>query len=253
MFLFFGRCSVANLEMHETDRDTLNRLLQIPMRMLTIPEKVCDLYFKAQRAHSHINPGNLPYDVLMCICLIADAIDLPKPTPTKFGHLKEGHPLFFKANDWEWVPCTFIKVQNDLTHIYLVHLYGEDHPVAEKDLRLEHPSDVPVEPPAAVTRSSGQPDSSVAVVTQASEETKASDDKAASIALVDRLKIAWPIGKAVDVAKPGEAFWSGTIKAHGGGQFAGRMQVLPLGETTRYKWVSVDDITEAEVAQTQPA
>ena len=219
---------MAELQMHENDRSTLERLLQIPMRMTKIPPKVEDLYFKAQRAQHNVSlGGNLSFDILMSICLIADAIELPKATPTKFGHLKEGHPLFFKANDWEWVPCTFIKVENALTHIYMVHLYGEDHQVAERDLRLEHPSDAPLAEAAAT-------------------EAKVAEEKS-SVDLVERLKIEWPIGKLVDVAAPGEEYWTGNIRAHGSGQFAGRVQVLPLGASkTKYKWVAFADLSEAE-------
>lgn len=238
--------------LHDLNKSELERMLGVPIVMPCLPPEVVERCLKAQRCLGRMSIGQqLPTHFLLSICYEFEK--LPVATPTKFGHLKEGHPLFFRVNDYEFAPCTFVSVQDPLTHTYRVELWGEQRPVAENQLREHHPGDAPADVSPlllAKTTKTPAPVSDEAAVAPVVEEDNEANRDAELVAQraqdhAERLKAAWPKGSAVDVALPGEGFFQGTIIGHGAGSTAGRMQVRPVAEKGKsFRWVSAEYLSK---------
>lgn len=238
---------MADPVLHEQNRDSLQRMLGVPIRMKELPKELIEDVLRAQACAARINPGGYLGDSFL-LGLAFKYEELPRATPTKFGHLKEGATMFFKINPYESVPCEFIRVADSLTHTYLVRLFGEVRPVGENMLSLEHPADVIQDQvPAATKKVAEDTEDSAETEAKRNEELKA----ARAVELTERLKEQWPVGRVVDVAIPGEEFFTGTILSHGTGRWAGMVHVRPSTETGNgYRRVPVSAISASEL---QPA
>lgn len=236
-------------EMHGDDREMLRLILGIPIDMLTIPDSVLQLYAKAQRAfHRSSGRGGMSRDLLMAICLQADAIKMPVEVPSKFGHLKEGTAMYFIVSKYQTEPCTFIRMLDERTQTYQIRLWNEVRPAHESQLRMDHPGDATPKPvPQTTVAAAVAPDDLVDdeddedesdVVP--SDEAIAADDPVVNIA--ERLKELWPKNRGVDVCVPGEATWSGKILGHGSGRMVGRIQVRPDDGSAAYRWVPAEHL-----------
>jgi len=251
------------MQMHDADKQQLEMMLQIPMKMKALPANVLTEYAKMQMAYHRLQPGSLPLPVLMGILMKCDAIQLPTPVSTKFGHLKEGDKLFFKVNQWETADCTFVSILDASTHTYLVRLWGEERPVAENQLMEHHPADVAakVTPPEEDDDGEDGDEETPAQVSNigvavkertdaaAAKKAKAEQEKAQADLqqqAQEALEKQWPKGKTVDCAIPGEAFFVGTVQMVGTKHpYLGRLRVIPKDRSLgSYRWVPAQFASE---------
>ena len=193
-------------EMHDADRRILNAVLRIPQTRLHMPEQVLNLYEKAQYArHATGGQGSLPEAVLMCICLIADAIELPQATPTKFGKLAVGTKMFLRVTAWEVVPVEFVGVKDPISKTYTISFCGELRTVNEQQLSLTDPRQA--SKPVPVTQ---KPVEAVEQVATEADDALAQQRSDA----LNRVKARWTVGKRVDACPPSQSAFTGTIVGH---------------------------------------
>lgn len=224
--------------LHETNKEEIQRMLGVPMRMKEIPPVVVERVLKAQQCIARLNQSTqLPAHTLLLLCY--DQEVTPQPTKTKYGHLKEGTTVYFKVNEYEWQPCTFLAVADPQMHTYHIHIWGENRTAPENMLRESHPADVTeadIQAPAAEAKSEAT-----------TEEGRDEDLEAQRIAdACDKLKEAFPKDTQVDVAIPGEAFFQGTVCGHGTPKNQpGKLQVRPSTETGKgFRWVAASNVTK---------
>lgn len=190
-------------DMNGNDRQILHRALGIPTRRLDIPQRILDLYEKAlyvRNANSQTG-GSLPDGVLMTILMIcADEIELPTAKPTKYGHLPTGTKMWFKESAWLVVEVEFVCVKDAVGRTYQVKYAGNLRTVGEAQLFLEDPrqSSKPVPPSQKPVEPTVAP---------------ADDPELAAkrLAVLDRIKAQWTVGKPVQACAPGTAAFTGTV------------------------------------------
>lgn len=232
-------------QIHENNRAAIERMLGIPIKMKSIPPEVVDRVLKAQKCMSRVSLSeSLPEHTLLLLCYDFEMV--PKPVPTKFGHVKEGTTMYFRVNDFEFQPCVMLGVADAQTHTYHVHLFGENRIAPENMLREQHPGDAPAieeVTPAVVAAgdTKDEPD------TESARDAELEAERVAET--LERIKALWPKDKAVDCAIPGEPFFQGTVRGHGAGRWAGTIDVRPLAEKGNgYRRVPVEHVSATEPA-----
>lgn len=234
---------MADPVLNEQNRESLQRMLNVPIRMKELPQALIEDVMRAQACAHRINPGGYLGDSFL-LGLAYKYEELPKATPTKFGNLKEEHPMFFRINPYESVPCQFIRVADSLTHTYFVRLFGEVRPVGENQLSLEHPGDVIQDQVAAEAK---EPTDTKDAESEAERDAELLAQRIE--AAQEKLKAAFPKDKAVDCSIPGEEFFQGVVIGHGNGRWAGTINVRPSGEKGNgYRRVPVEHVSASEPA-----
>ena len=237
---------MTELDMHTYDRQVIRNILAIPQRRLDIPPRVLELYEQAIYAKHAVTgqPGGLSDVELRLICLMADAIELPRPVACKFGELVIGTPLYFRVSKYEVVDCQFVAVQDAAKHLYQIRLWGDiRHNIPENQLSLEDPrqKDAAEPKPTAVKPAEPPP----AAPQPLSEDEAAVQEQRIDLAL-SKMQQRWPIGKRVDCCPPGAAALVGTIQGY---DRHGNVQVHPENAPAEsIVWVAADDLFAAEPA-----
>lgn len=229
---------------HGQNLESLQRMLGVPIRLKAVPPVVIERVLKAQKCMSRISLSEaLPEYVLLTLCY--DFEEVPKAVPTKYGHLKDGDTIYFKVNEFEWQPCTYQGVADPQMHTYHVFIWGENRTAPENMLRESHPGDVPVEPEVPVKAESPK---AVASDTETEEDRDEELQAQRALEVAERIKQQYPVGRVVDVAIPGEEFFTGTVLSHGTGRWVGMINVRPSTETgTGYRRVPASAVTTSQM------
>lgn len=229
-------------EMHSNDLDLIRRILGIPQKLAHVPQEVVNLYEKLQYAkYACSQPGALSDVELRLICLMADAIELPKPVECAFREVVVGTTMWFRVNKYEVVECQYAGVHDANKRLYKIRLWGDIHDnIREGDLFLEDPRAKAVEAPkAAHVDKSGEHE----VAPPQTDDEKAAKEQRIDAAM-KKLAERWPVGTKVDYCPPGEPAMFGVVAGYArNGDVKLQPENAPEGT---FAWVSAADLYDAD-------